>query len=168
MATDDNNLEQQKFTAICFTRFFPHVPYDNAQALQLPKLHTLQVRRLHCDSLWNPRCLGIKFCPSLIDNISLRVASCRIRNFSPVFCGAQKLPVHYRCSNCKLGMRLARGWAVRGSNYGGGEIFRTCPDRPWGPPSLLYNWYRVFPGGKVRPWSGVDHPPYLASRLKKE
>ena len=29
----------------------------------------------------------------------------------------------------------------------GGEIFRACPDRPWGPPSLLYNGYRVFPGG---------------------
>jgi len=28
-----------------------------------------------------------------------------------------------------------------------GEIFRTSPDRPWGPPSLLYNGYRVFPGG---------------------
>ena len=28
------------------------------------------------------------------------------------------------------------------------EIFRTCPDRPWGPPSLLYNGYRVFPGGQ--------------------
>ena len=26
----------------------------------------------------------------------------------------------------------------------GGEIFRTCPDRVWGPPSLLYNGYRVF------------------------
>jgi hypothetical protein len=30
----------------------------------------------------------------------------------------------------------------------GGEILRTCPDRPWGPPSLLYNGYRVFPGVK--------------------
>ena len=30
-----------------------------------------------------------------------------------------------------------------------GEIFRTCPDRPWDPPSLLYNGYRVFPGGKA-------------------
>ena len=29
-----------------------------------------------------------------------------------------------------------------------GEIFRTCPDRPWGPPSLLYSGYRVFPGLK--------------------
>ena len=35
-----------------------------------------------------------------------------------------------------------------------GEIFRTCPDRPWGPPSLLYNGYRVFPGGKAaEAWS---------------
>jgi hypothetical protein len=32
-----------------------------------------------------------------------------------------------------------------------GEIFRTCPDRPWGPPTLLYNGYRVFSGGKERP-----------------
>jgi len=31
----------------------------------------------------------------------------------------------------------------------GGEIFRTRPDRPWGPPSLLYNGYRVFPRGKA-------------------
>jgi hypothetical protein len=31
----------------------------------------------------------------------------------------------------------------------GGEIFRTRPDRPWGPPSLLYNGYRVFHGGKT-------------------
>jgi hypothetical protein len=30
-----------------------------------------------------------------------------------------------------------------------GKIFRTRPDRPWGPPSLLYNGYRVFPGGKA-------------------
>jgi len=40
------------------------------------------------------------------------------------------------------------GWTVRGSNPGGGEFFRTCPDRPWGPPSLLYSGYRVFSGGK--------------------
>ena len=46
------------------------------------------------------------------------------------------------------------GWTVRGSNPGGDEIFRTCPYRPWGPPSLLYNGYRVFPGGKG--WSGRD------------
>jgi hypothetical protein len=48
-----------------------------------------------------------------------------------------------------------------------GEIFRTRPDRPWGPPSLLYNGYQVsFPGVK-RPGRGVDHPPYLEPRLQK-
>jgi hypothetical protein len=27
--------------------------------------------------------------------------------------------------------------------------FRTRPDQPWGPPSLLYNGYRFFPGVKA-------------------
>ena len=40
----------------------------------------------------------------------------------------------------------------------GGEIFRTCPDRPWGPPRFLYKGYRVFPGGKERP--GVTLTPH--------
>ena len=53
--------------------------------------------------------------------------------------------------------RLAKGWMVRGSNAGGVEIFLTRPDRPWGPPSHLYNWYRVsFPGIK-RPGRGFEH-----------
>ena len=38
-----------------------------------------------------------------------------------------------------------------------GEIFRL-PDRPWGPPSLLYNWYRVFPG--VESGQGVTLTPH--------
>jgi len=46
-------------------------------------------------------------------------------------------------------LRLATGWTVQGWNPGGGEIFRTRPFRPWGPPSLLYSGYRVFPGGKA-------------------
>jgi len=53
--------------------------------------------------------------------------------------------------------QLATGLTVRGSNPGGDEIFRTCPDRSWGSPSLLYSWYRVFPGGKERP--GLDSDP---------
>ena len=40
--------------------------------------------------------------------------------------------------------------------------FRTCPDRPWGPPSLLYNGYRVFLGGKER--QGRDADPLPSSR----
>ena len=29
-----------------------------------------------------------------------------------------------------------------------GETFHICSDRSWGPPSLLYNGYWVFLGGK--------------------
>jgi hypothetical protein len=29
------------------------------------------------------------------------------------------------------------------------EIFRTRPERPWGPPSLLYNEDRNFPGDRA-------------------
>ena len=49
----------------------------------------------------------------------------------------------------------------------GGEIFHTCPDGPWGPPSLLYNGYRVFPGGKERPGRKADpSPPFSAVVMK--
>jgi hypothetical protein len=49
----------------------------------------------------------------------------------------------------------------------GGEIFRTRPDRPWGPPSLLYNAYRIsFPGIK-RPGRGVDHPQPSSAEVKE-
>jgi hypothetical protein len=58
-------------------------------------------------------------------------------------------------------LRLATGSTVRGSKPGGDKIFRTCPDRFWGTPSLLYNEYRVFPGGKERP--GHDADPSSAS-----
>jgi hypothetical protein len=67
-----------------------------------------------------------------------------------------------------VGIELATGWTVRGSNYGGGKIFRTCPERPWGQPSLLYNGYRVFPGGKERPGCDADlSPPYSAVVMKE-
>jgi len=38
-----------------------------------------------------------------------------------------------------------------------GSKFSARPERPWGPPSPLYNGYRVFPGGKVRPGRAADH-----------
>jgi len=49
---------------------------------------------------------------------------------------------------------IATGYGLDGLGFEsrwGGEIFRTCPDRPWGPHSLLYNGYRIFPEGKERP-----------------
>ena len=44
------------------------------------------------------------------------------------------------------------------SRWGGGKIFRR-PDRPWGPPSLLYNGYRVFPGSRKRTGRDADPSP---------
>jgi hypothetical protein len=49
-----------------------------------------------------------------------------------------------------------------------GEIFRICPDRPWGPLSLLYNGYRVFPGGKERPGRDADPSPPSTAVVTKE
>jgi hypothetical protein len=64
---------------------------------------------------------------------------------------------------------IATGYGLGGPGLESrrGDIFRTCPDRPWGPPSLLYNWYRVFPGGKERPGSDADPSPSSSAVVKK-
>jgi len=49
-----------------------------------------------------------------------------------------------------------------------GARFSARPDRPWGPPSLLYNGYRVFPGGKVRLGRAADHSPPSSAEVLKE
>ena len=53
---------------------------------------------------------------------------------------------------------IATGYGLDGPGIKSrwGEIFRTRPHRPWGPPSILYNGYRVCPGGKERPGSDAD------------
>jgi hypothetical protein len=48
----------------------------------------------------------------------------------------------------------------------GGQILRACPDRPWCPPSLLYDGYRVFTGGKVRPGRDADPSPHSSAEFK--
>ena len=60
---------------------------------------------------------------------------------------------------------IVTGYGLDGSGIESrrGRIFRTCPDRPWGPPSLLYNGYRVFPRGKEQPGrDAVPSPPSSA------
>ena len=47
-----------------------------------------------------------------------------------------------------------------------GEIFYTRPNRPWGPPTLLYNGLRVSFAGVKRPRGGVE--PTLSSADVKE
>jgi hypothetical protein len=48
-----------------------------------------------------------------------------------------------------------------------GEIFRTRPDLPCGPPSLLYNGYQVFPEGKAA-GAWCYHPAPSSAEIKKE
>jgi hypothetical protein len=55
--------------------------------------------------------------------------------------------------------RLATGWAIQGSNPGGGEIFPARQIRLQVPPSLLYNRYRILPKRVKRPGRGAEHPP---------
>jgi hypothetical protein len=62
--------------------------------------------------------------------------------------------------------RLATNWTIRGSNPGGGEIFRNIPDWPWGPPILLYSGYQVFFPRVKRPERGFDHPPPSSADVK--
>jgi hypothetical protein len=51
--------------------------------LELLKLHTLQVRRLHLEALFLLVFFsGYKFCPPLVHNICLRVLNCSIKNFT--------------------------------------------------------------------------------------
>ena len=57
------------------------------------------------------------------------------------------------CSS--VGIATGYGLNGRGIESWWGEIF-CHPDRPWGPPSLPYNGYRVFPGGRKRPGRDAD------------
>jgi hypothetical protein len=86
MTTDANKLEhiQQKFASLCFSNFF-HVHYNHAYALELLKLHTLQLEG-NILMLFSSVMLflGSKFCP-LLHNISLGFLSCNIRTFSQFF-----------------------------------------------------------------------------------
>ena len=58
------------------------------------------------------------------------------------------------------------GWTQRGSIPCRGGTFRLRPHRRRGPPSLLYNGYCVFPGGKAAgAWSWPPPSPLLVPRL---
>ena len=84
-----------------------------------------------------------------------------------VQCSKVLITCHIYNGECIIYDTLAMGWKVWGSNPGGGEIFCTHPDRPLGPPSLLYNGYRVsFPGIK-RTGRGVDHLPPTSAEVKE-
>ena len=54
------------------------------------------------------------------------------------------------CRDSSVGVATRYGLDPPGiESRWGGEIFHTRPDRAWGPTSLLYSGYRVFPGRKA-------------------
>ena len=63
--------------------------------------------------------------------------------------------------------RLTKGWTVR-DRIPVGTRFSTRPDRPWGPPSLLHNGYRVFPGGRGGRCVGLTTHPHLECRSPRK
>jgi hypothetical protein len=48
--------------------------------------------------------------------------------------------LNFRGPGSSVGIATGSGRTVRGSNPGEGEIFRTCPDRPWGLPKPPVQW----------------------------
>ena len=83
---------------------------------------------------------------------------------------ARHKEVKYKCLRVGIAQSvqwLTTGWKVRGLNPGGGEIFHIRPDRPWGPPSLLYNGYQVSFQGVQRLGRGVDHTPPSSVEVKE-
>ena len=46
-------------------------------------------------------------------------------------------------------------------------MFRTCPYRLWGPPSLLYNGYQFSFLGVKQPGCGIDYPPPSSAKVKE-
>ena len=66
-----------------------------------------------------------------------------------------------------IGIATVYGLDGPGIEFRWGEIFRTCPDRPWGPLSILYSGYPVFTGGKVLPGRAADHSPPSSAVVKE-
>jgi hypothetical protein len=55
------------------------------------------------------------------------------------------------------------------TDYGlDGPAIESWWGRPWGPPSLLYNGYRVFPGGKVQLGCAADNSPLFSAEVLGE
>jgi len=79
--------------------------------------------------------------------------------------------MYFKQSEPGSSVGIATGYGLDGPGIESrreGEIFRTCPDWPWGPPNLLYNRYRVFAGGKERPGREADPSPPSSAVVMKE
>ena len=117
-------------------------PRDHPQALGVPH-HTFAVLVAYSalpGSLRQTKCLY----PSRLTRFFMETSKMsHVRTGSFFFidwtCGKKVLSVRPAVSVQSV-QRLATGWTVRGSNPGGGEIFRTRPDRLLGPTHPPVQW----------------------------
>ena len=58
----------------------------------------------------------------------------------------------------KLSHDLGPGW---------GEMFRTRPDRPWGPPKPPVQWVPYFPSGGKAAGAGRSQPTPPRAKVKE-
>jgi hypothetical protein len=65
-----------------------------------------------------------------------------------------------------VGIGTCHGLDGPGIEYRRGEILSTVKNRPWVPPSLLYNGYQVIPGVK-RLGRGFYHPSTSSAEVKE-
>jgi hypothetical protein len=131
-----------------------------------------------CNSRWLP-CAINNTCPHHSDTNRHSYA---VRTFRPKLAQASTLLTSHRLFRSVLNQTTNTSFSILSyssftaatlfsiSQWGGGGGVILCPrpDLPWGPPSLLYNGYRVSLPGVKRPRRGVNRPPHLAPRLKKE
>jgi hypothetical protein len=64
---------------------------------------------------------------------------------------------------------IANGYGLEGPGIESrwGQNFPHLSRLAWGPPNLLYNVYRIFPGGKERPGREADPSPSSSAVVKK-
>ena len=64
-------------------------------------------------------------------------------------------------------MNSLRAGRSRNQTLMGKGFSAARPDRPWGPPSLLYNWCRVISGGKAgKAWRSSSYPSRAENHKK--
>jgi len=111
-------------------------------------------------------------------SVDLSSRICLLRSFHKWLTHREREEIHFRnFRRTERTLCLANGhnWVCIATRYGlkvpgiqrGSEIFLNHPDRPWGPPRLLHNSYRLsFPGVK-RPGRGVDYTPLSSVEVKE-
>jgi hypothetical protein len=105
--TDSNKIESthKKFDILRHNRFFKNHNYN--YAMENSKLHTLYERRRYFDLIFiNNFYNGYITCPSLLETVSIRVPSKKLRDFSTFyyFVFTQQMPFRSQRLGCQWGL----------------------------------------------------------------